>query len=221
MGSRVSRAVFLLSLLPIALFVTACFSDQRDAPVIEIGTRWSIADAKDLPTLVSSSDAIFLGTVVELQGQELRKLAPDHAPASPEAVAGKPAVRREMPELPISFFSVRVVQALLGTPRQGDLVVIAQGGGTIERQDGSEVEVVLESDELLKPGEAYVFFAQNSNDGTKNFTTSPIRRIGVEKNGRLKANGVWAKLGAMRELSGLDRGQAAAGILRAAGEASH
>jgi hypothetical protein len=213
------RKRWLVMVAMLGLVAAACGQPNDDkVPVIELGTRWSVADAKDLETLATTSDAVFIGTITRLERQELRSLLPERL-ASEQPLAGELTGNEGRFELPVSTFSVRVMESIAGKAEPGELVSIVQGGGTIRRSDGSEAVVLLESDELLRPRDTYLFFAQRVPDSPGAFSTSPVRRVRLDDDGELSRSGHWQNLDAMKELSALDWGEVVEAI-QAASEAA-
>jgi hypothetical protein len=160
----------------------------------EVPTRWASAIANDLPSLLDSSDEVFVGRVTRVTGQR-------------DEPAGAPRT------FPITRYEVSVEQSISGTLTPGAAVVVEQGGGTIRSSDGTETRVILHGDEFLVPGASYLFFAGYKSNGT--LAAPPFSRLRVAADGALHPLHHWASLGALQQLAGLSAVEAA----RAVGEA--
>jgi hypothetical protein len=71
--------------------------------------------------------------------------------------------------------------------------------------------VVFDGDELLEPGEEFLFFTTPSTDG-RPVMTSPFTRLRIQADGSLAPLPEWASLGAMQALASLKSPQAATAI---------
>jgi hypothetical protein len=177
--------------------LAACSDEGPGEPeTIEIPTRWASANARDLRTLVRTSDEVFLGRVTRLLGQSEAD--------QPPGASGSRA------PLPLTRFEITVTRALSGTLAAGDAVVIEQIGGTIEVSGGGRATMVLEDDEPLENGAQYLFFADYKPNG--NLTAPPFGRLQAGQDGSLQPLAPWGDLGALRELTGLSASDAAARI---------
>jgi hypothetical protein len=226
-GAPLLRRVLALFVLMVAVLVfAACSSGDSptpdgvveeatsissgDLPIVEVHTRWASATASDLPTLTASSDAVFVGRVVRLKVQRDEPLVTG-AGGSALPVDGKPS--RQPGTFPISTFEVLVEQAVFGAYGASTVALIEQAGGIAERADGSRMRLALEDDEPLWPGQRYLFFVRQKDNGT--LSAAPFARLLVTDHG-LQAVAPWGDLGALRALSGKPV-DGAADLVRAAG----
>ncbi len=229
-ATRIQRLPLLL-LLPLSLIfavLAACgggVSQQSgepaaasldQLPVAELGTRWATDRAASLETLVAWTDWQFTGEVIGLDHQEAVNLVPDVPGATPAPPhPDKPVPANDgPPPLPVSYWEVRVTEAIAGDLNPGDTILVRQMGGIHEQSDGSLIRVQFESDPPLEPGEEYLFFTQASSNGV--VQTSPLKRLRVETDGSYAAEADWADLGAMAELSSLSSSGAKSAIQAAA-----
>ena len=83
------------------------------------------------------------------------------------------------------------------------------------RPDGTQVRLVLEKDELVEPGDQYLFFAKIREDGV--LEAAPFARMKVSGDGRLSAGKGWAHLNALEQLSRMSVENAEGEISAAAG----
>jgi hypothetical protein len=187
-----------------------------DLPVAELGTRWATASADSLETLVASTDWQFTAEVIGLDHQEQIDVVPDvpgATPAPPDPDKPIPA-NDGPPPFPVSYWEVRVVDVLAGDLTPGDTVIVRQMGGVHEQSDGSLVRVQFEHDPPLEPGEQYLFFTRASSNGV--VQTSPFMRMRAAADGSYAAEGGWADMGAMSEISSLGQAGARSAIRAAA-----
>ena len=171
---------------------------------IHIGARWRTEDAKDLATLVTSSDAVFVGEVSALRGQRLESLTPSGVSRGAPDGASKPPADRGT-SLPISAFDVRVTEVWKGDLAAASIVTIEQPGGTIASSGGKTVRLALEGDQLMAVGGTYLFWFAPASDGGALMTT-PFKRLELTDTGRLEPLTAWRHLGAMQQISGLPSG---------------
>jgi len=178
-----------------------------ELPEIEIHAAWAWGDAEDLATLAASADTVFRGKVVAFKGQ--------HPALSPSenTQAGGPVPR--WADFPISQFEVRVEKVVTGPLQPGSTVTFEQAGGVQTRPDGTAVKLVLEQDELVEPGEKYLFFAKIREDGV--LEAAPFARMKVSDDAQLSAGKGWGNLKALQQLSRLDVDRAEREISAAAG----
>ncbi len=174
---------------------------EKGLPVVEVPARWATAIASSVPALTDASDVVFMGRVARPLPQRL-----EHLPGRANGGAGT--------EFPISAFEVAVESVMSGSLTAGTTVVVEQAGGTEHGPDGAYT-VVLEQDELIRPGWTYIFFATWKENGT--LTAPPFGRFAIGQDGKVDAPGVWQRLPAAQELAGLQMAAAVAEI-EAAGE---
>lgn len=187
------RAGFVALLLSL-LILTACASSGDEAPQTEtdadglpvayVAARYATGYAADLATLVTSTDASFVGEVVGTSGQrELEFQDTGHS-------------------VPITTYVVRVEESD-GDPAVGSTVEVEQMGGVVPGHDGN-VRVVLDLDSPMYVGDRYLFIA-NENGGT--YTASAFARFPIE-DGHVAAPAAWEETGASQELAGATVDQA-------------
>lgn len=150
--------------------------------------RWAVSP--DLASLSASTDATFIGRVVELLPQ---RISPPPTFSDSAAAAGKPA-NGGPSGFPITRIAVEVVESWRGDARPGDIVVIEQPGGVI-----GESTVVIDGDSPFEVGDEYLLFTSVSEDGSH--ASAPFARFAVE-DGSITALAGWENSGAARELSG-------------------
>ncbi|TMG05298.1 MAG: hypothetical protein E6I09_05025 [Chloroflexi bacterium] len=177
-----------------------------DIPEIEIPAAWAYGDAQDLATLTASADAVFRGRVVALKGQ--------HA-AIPQSGAQTGAPAPRWADFPVSQFELHVEKVVFGPLSPGSTTTFEQVGGVQNRPDGTQVRLVLEKDELVEPGDQYLFFAKIREDGV--LEAAPFARMKVSGDGRLSAGKGWAHLNALEQLSRMSVENAEGEISAAAG----
>jgi hypothetical protein len=173
-------------------------SPAGDVPVIRMPARWASANARDVQTLVSSTDAVFVGQVTALSGQRDEHIRPtqDAGEGDPDKPAtGRPA------GFPISIYDVLVQNSIHGSLAEGSVVVLEQPGGLSTGSDGSRAIVVLEEDELLEVGGTYLFFANVDADGV--VTTAPFARFVVGGDGSITPLDEWRHLATAQRLESL------------------
>ncbi|MEX0684253.1 MAG: hypothetical protein WD472_12460 [Dehalococcoidia bacterium] len=180
--------------------------DPTDYEVREVPARWSTAQASDLRTLVSSSDVVFVGTVVTRAGQADAPLGPT---SSGEAAqfAQQPVTRQA--GFPVSKFDVEVTKAIVGALTEGDALVIEQPGGFVSGADGVRSLLVLEGDQPLEPGVSYLIFATLKPNGA--YASAPYARMRIAHND-VSAGETWRHLPAVAQLEGQRLDQAIAEI---------
>jgi hypothetical protein len=169
---------------------------QDSGTVVDIPARWATDIASSVPALTQASDAVFVGRV----GRTLPQRS-EHLPGRANEGTGM--------EFPISAFEVTVESVMSGPLTAGSSVVVEQPGGT-QTGSGGDYTVVLESDERIRPGQTYIFFATQKENGT--LTAPPFGRFVVGRDGKVDAPDAWQELPASQELSGLDVAAAAAKI---------
>jgi hypothetical protein len=168
--------------------------------MVQLGTRWRTDDAKNLATLLASSDAVFVGRVSGLRGQRLEDLSPPNAAEASTSDVVKPPAKRAA-SLPISVFEVQVTETWKGQLDAGTTVFVEQPGGTTPSSGGGSTRVVLEGDEPMVVGETYLFWFGPTS--ASRYVTSPFRRLELSSSGRFEPLAGWGHLGALRQLSGL------------------
>ena len=193
----------LTLLAALFLLVVACSGSQpsvnetpADYTTQEVPARWSVANAESLATLVSSSDAVFIGTVTRQTGQrtETSGLAvPLGPPDSDQPASGRAR------GFPVSVFDVHVSDPLVGGLAVGQTVTMEQLGGIVPTDGGQDVRVVLEGDTPLTPGREYLFFATIKPNGT--YSSTPYAKIPILE-GNLSVDARWANLPAIAAING-------------------
>jgi hypothetical protein len=214
----------------IALFVTpliamACGgngsgespSDVQDIPTIEIGTRWAVANYAQPKAVVDSSTAVFVGEVLRQESQRLEQIAGQRLGGSLHSSADKPRVDSSPLTIPVSEYSVRVLSELKGGVQPGSTVIVAQAGGITERE-GGPIRVHLESDELLEPGQTFLFFAK-ARETKPGYSTSPLARLRLDGTGRLETLPEWKDLAGLQPFRGKTPAEAARIVASASGMA--
>ena len=177
-------------------------TDLRDYELVEVIAEWSTAQAADLGTLVSSSDVVFVGTVVKRTGQRDEPSGLASSGGSP--LAGKPEA--EPPAgFPVSSFDVEVTESIVGNLGAGDVIVIEQLGGFVTDDNDERSLLVLEGDVPLEPGVSYLMFATIKPNGT--YTSAPYARMQILDN-YISTTETWEDLPAIAQLSGLRVDQA-------------
>jgi hypothetical protein len=205
--NRLSVMVAALMLAPAVL--AACSGGSADnsayqqdsGTVVEIPARWATDIASSVPALTEASDVVFVGRVVRPLPQRSERL-----PGRANGGTGT--------EFPISAFEVAVESVMSGPLSAGASVVVEQPGGTRTGSDGAYT-VVLERDERIRPGQTYIFFATQKENGT--LTAPPFGRFVIGQDGKVDAPDAWQELPASQELSGMDMAEAAA-VIEGAGE---
>jgi len=172
----------------------------NDTPIVEVPARWASANARDVQTLVQTTDAVFVGEVTALTGQREERLGIIESESTGSNPPRKPATRRPV-DFPISVYEVLIQRSLAGAPAEGSDVVLEQPGGLITRADGSQARVILEGDEMLEAGRTYLFFASVKDDGV--VTSAPFARFVVSDDGSLAPLKSWADLPAAQRLASL------------------
>lgn len=162
-----------------------------DVPVEIITVTWASQNARDLGTLIGSSTHVFLGSVDELSGMRTEEVELPRA--------SEPTV------VPVSIFDVTVDTAYKGEFDDGSAVVEQVGGRTTD-PEGEEKIVLLDSDELVRAGETYLFFSIEKENGTLN--TPPFGRFHVQDDGTLMPVFHWTELAVSRLLAGLTETEA-------------
>jgi hypothetical protein len=170
------------------------------APIVGVPARGAAANARDVQTLVQTTDAVFVGEVTALSGQRQERLGPAANEGASSNRPEKPAVRRAA-TFPISVYEVLVRNSLDGPFVAGSQVVIEQLGGLTTRADGSQANIILEGDELLAVGRKYLFFASVQPDGI--VTSAPFARFSVSSDGSIAPLEAWAHLPAAQHLAGM------------------
>lgn len=209
------RFYTLLACLCLSLLLAGCGSgadsvrNQEDgkntlvpdpAPVVEVPARWASANARDVRTLVQTTDAVFVGDVTALTGQREERLGPAGNESAGSNPAQKPATRRPA-DFPISVYEVLVQRSLRGALAEGSTVVLEQPGGLTTRTNGSQATIILEGDQMLEAGSTYLFFANVQPDGA--VTSAPFARFVVSNDGSLAPLESWADLPAAQRLASL------------------
>jgi len=192
--NRLSMMVAALMLAPAVL--AACSGGSADnsayqqdsGSVVEIPARWATDIASSVPALTHASDVVFVGRVERPLPQRS-----EHLPGRANDGTGT--------EFPISAFEVTVELVMNGPLSVGASVVVEQPGGK-RTGSGGEHTVVLERDERIRPGQTYIFFATQKENGT--LTAPPFGRFVVGGDGKVDAPDAWRELPASQELSGLD-----------------
>jgi hypothetical protein len=176
------------------------------APIVEVAARWATANARDIQTLVSTTDAVFVGEVTALSGQREERLGRAGNDGAGSNTAEKPATRRSA-DFPISIYAVLVQRSLGGALVEGSTVVLEQPGGLTTRADGSQASIILEGDQMLEAGSTYLFFASVQPYGV--VTSAPFARFVVSNDGSLAPLKTWAHLPAAQRLASLSVEEAA------------
>jgi hypothetical protein len=196
----------LLAACASSLLLTACSDGPGDADVsaepetIALHVRWASGNAKDLQSLLDSSEVVFAGRVDDLAGvREETLIADAGSPPQP----GK--ADRGATTVPVSVFDVVVTQSMEGGLTHGSTVAFEQAGGITER-DGSPVRIELEGDEPLVVGHEYLFFAVYKPNGA--LAAPPYARLEMTAQG-LRAEREWEQLGGLQQLTGLTASGAA------------
>lgn len=145
---------------------------------------WASDNASTLARLADSSTHIFVGEVTGLAGVRFEQVSPG---------------RGEAIEVPVSAYDVTVETEFKGE-FSGAAAVVEQIGGIIE-EDGDEVLVVLDGDELLETGQTYLFFSVEKDNGTLN--TPPFGRFVVKGEGTVQPLADWQNLSLSQHLSEL------------------
>ena len=155
---------------------------EGDVQTIEIAVRWASADAKDLRSLVQSSDEVFTARVERIAGTREESIAPGSGRSS----------------IPVAIYELAVTKSFIGGRAVGSSITFEQVGGIVE-QDGVTVRLMLEGDPPVEVGTEYVFFASMKQNGT--LSAPPYSRLEVTSEGALVALAEWANLGALQQLS--------------------
>lgn len=200
-------AVTILSLVISAAIIvehsTKDTSDGASDPnAIEyVEARWASASARDLRTLLASTDAAFVGRVIESLPQRL-----EPPPATSDSVqpSGDKPDSKGPPGFPVSRFNVEIDTPVHGDLASGEVVVIEQLGGQMETSEGIR-QVLLEGDSSIGVGDVYLFFVRQKENGT--YASPPFARFRVES-GRVAAPVGWEGIGAGGILSGRSLPQA-------------
>ncbi len=161
-----------------------------------VPARWSVANTESLATLVSSSDAVFIGTITRQTGQrsEPSGLAVPLGPPDSD----RPGID-ERRGFPVSVFDVHVSGSLVGGLAVGQTVTMEQLGGIVPADGGQDLRVVLEGDTPLTPGRQYLFFATIKPNGT--YSSTPYAKIPIVE-GILSVDAGWANLPAIAAIDG-------------------
>lgn len=187
-----------------ALLVGACGEGAGESPdstapdVVEVPTRWASANARDLSSLVSSSDEVFFARVDALTKVRDETILP----GADSQVPGKAG--RAASTLPISVYELIITRPLGGERSAGSTVTFEQVGGVVD-QGGEAVRLMLDGDPPVEVGKEYLFFVSRKPNGT--LSAPPYGRLEVA-NGRLSPVSRWAGLGALQELSQITAAEA-------------
>lgn len=194
MWRLVGLAVLVLSLAASAVIVaersTTSSSDSNSPPAaIEyVSARWASASARDLSTLLASSNAAFVGRVTQSLPQ---RLEPAPVTAQPSPTSGDETGQRGPQGFPVSGFNVEVTTPLRGGLVSGQVIVVEQLGGEIVTADGTH-HVLLDGDSPITVGDVYLFFLRAKQNGT--YSSPPFARFPVQS-GRITAPVGWEDVG--------------------------
>ena len=143
--SNKSQKIFLLFALAGligAVFFIYQTNDHNTEPEIVYGNAIYAYDVSNDKVLVGAATDVFIGKVIEQVG------------TSPD-----PNLR--------THFSVEIIETIKGNAT-GKVIVNQMGG--YETIDGKQCLLLMEGDELLQPGETYLFTTRGNNDRGYTFT---------------------------------------------------
>lgn len=196
---RFLRLAYVIPIVAVSVITYSTFdrsASEDDPETFEVPARWAGALAEDIPNLLAATDANFSGEVVALR--ELRTDLPPQQLQQSGFSNTKP--QNDGPDgFPISVYEVRVIDVVSGTLEPGDIVLMEQPGGAVER-DGEKVNVVLEGDERLRIGTQYLFFAATKANGT--WSGPPFARFRLV-DGLLEPPEQWSGTALSRLLGGV------------------
>lgn len=203
MDSRPRLVALAIAMLFAVATLSACggsSANNTDAAsaqprTVEIPVRWASGNAADLGSLLRSNPVAFVGTVVRLKEQRDVSL-------SEASLTGA-----RSPSFPVSFFEVRVDEAWSQGVEPGSTVIVQQAGGVASGPDG-DVRYVLDADEPLEAGAAYLFFASESPIEASALVTSPYARLELSDDGQLQPLSQWSHLKGLQAVAGLGVEQA-------------
>jgi hypothetical protein len=171
-------------------------SDSNGHDEIEyVDARWASASARDLHTLLTSSDAVFVGRVTQSLPQ---RLEPPPVTPEPSRTSGDETAQVGPQGFPVSRFNVEAITPLHGSLVSGQVIVVEQLGGEIVKVDGTQ-HVLLDGDSPIAVGNVYLFFVRAKENGT--YSSPPFARFPVQS-GRVAAPVGWEDVGVAGLLNG-------------------